>query len=942
MISKILNSIKDFEECILDGTLKVCFLHENSKISKKGWAGFVKPEELYLVENAENNLGISLVGSEYPGSHILTCIDIDGDKREINGESIEQLSKDWAYKIITAKLNELEIDYMAVRSSSGGYHIYVYTLSESLRYSSTSGLYYPNSAKDAGYTMDISMFLDANSRVLEGVYGDELPKGIVEIWCQKRYMVAPGSDIFDDDGKYVGTTKLLDDGVQEFKKIGVIEGSLNDIVRDAFLEAGFKQNLNLKYTSNKNFDPNNKSLSNSLKDSDIKTIGDMILEYYPHISGQKHTCTLALGGYLHRKGICYESVLDLALYVVDNAPEDLFKSDDEFVKTLTHDVLEDDTSRSQTGLPTVEEILSPFCEKETIGKKLHLATNPIFHKFWPDGRYARKYNEIIINYAQHYIVKNVIQTKTNNDGEIIGTPVQNFKINHSVDKIQIINDISDVEDIPRWEKPVKLFFSGSDIDKNQTRIYDNSDELFKEYRKLPGAYIDQAKSIIESIYKEFEATGIIEELEFSTRPGIWLSEDKTKLRKFIDNNGKIEEITPQLPALKYLKSSLHLLQQINDVYPWHKGKFGFFVRMGLTMPYTDVLKNHFGRHHPSLILHGEAGTLKSTASELLIYLNLDKINEETDVVGGGELSSEYRFGRIMDISSFPLVVNETEYLFSNSVTRELIKDAVNGKLIRKPGGNNPRAYYSHRAAIYTMNTLPAAAEDPAYLRRFVNIEFDRNERGDTPEMKKALSFLNTNGINNARFRELGCIGDFVFYFLNNNIDLLTNPVEIIQSKIIDAMEEYTGMNLDFLKEDVKNFAYTDRVEQENNTLTMILKVLRRPYLRHKGKYLQNGSDVAIVKNMVESLSEYYYIHLTPNEDILIDIGLKNRFNDEYYKEGKTITLKGCYNYLTDLDLGIDSLVLTSTRVIGRKKPLRGIKMTLEDFTKILTNKKDIS
>ena len=203
MIIKILNSVKDFEECILDGTLKVCFLHENSKISKEGWAGFVKPEELYLVENSENNLGISLIGSEYPGAHILTCIDIDGDKREVNGHNREQFSKDWVYKIIIHKLNELNISFMAIQSSSGGYHIYVYTLSESLRYTSTAGLSYPDNISDAALSEDIEMFLNANQRNLINIVGDELPKSITEIWCQKRYMVAPGSDIYTEDGEYV-------------------------------------------------------------------------------------------------------------------------------------------------------------------------------------------------------------------------------------------------------------------------------------------------------------------------------------------------------------------------------------------------------------------------------------------------------------------------------------------------------------------------------------------------------------------------------------------------------------------------------------------------------------------------------------------------------------------------------------------------------------------
>ena len=119
MIENILNSVKDFEERIEDGTIKVCMLRPYSKISIDGWYGFKKLYELKFPENMENNIGISLVGQEVPNEPVLTCIDIDGDKRVLNKISVEQFSKDWMFEILTSKLDELEIKYMAVKSSSG-------------------------------------------------------------------------------------------------------------------------------------------------------------------------------------------------------------------------------------------------------------------------------------------------------------------------------------------------------------------------------------------------------------------------------------------------------------------------------------------------------------------------------------------------------------------------------------------------------------------------------------------------------------------------------------------------------------------------------------------------------------------------------------------------------------------------------------------------------
>lgn len=942
MIGKILKSVKDFEEKILDGTIKVCFLHENSKVSKHGWAGFVKPEDLYEPSNANNNLGISLIGSEFPGDSILTCIDIDGDKREINGIKIEQFSKDWVYSIITNKLQELDVKYMAVRSSSGGYHIYLYTLTESLRYESTKGLFYPKDLKEASKYDDIGMFLSANIKQFSSIMEDELPKSIVEIWCSKRYMVAPGSDIYDDDGQYIGTVELLSDGVQSFGDIGLLDQNLNDVVRDAFIENGFKEDNRQKYVSNYTVNFENNSYSSKLDDFSISIIGDLLIDVYPKISGQKHTATLALGGYLHNKGISLESAEKLGEYVVKNSPEGLFDNEEAFITTLTHDILTNDQSRDQTGLPTFEEIFSPFYTKEYIGKKMHLATNPTFHKFWPDGRFSKKFNEIIINHSQNYIIKNIINTKITNDGDIIDNKIQNFKIEHSVEGIYKIDDISNPEEAQEWEKPVQITFKTYQSPLKKSKIYKTSDAFFKEYRRLEGVYTDHAKSIIEDIYREYESLGFIQNVFSSTRPGIWFDSETRTLKKFVLEGGEIKEQKVEMPSKQKLRDSLSLLKKINEIYPWAPGKFGFFIKTCLTMPYADTLKYYFDKHHPSVILHGEAGTLKTTAAELIVNFNLDSLkHKDMNIISGGELFSEYRFGRAMDASSFPLVVNETEYLFSTPRIRELIKDSVTGKLIRKPGGNEPQGYYSHRASIYTMNTLPITTEDPAFLRRFIPIEFDGNERGDRPEIMEKLSFLNKDGIRNARFREFSVIGDFVFNTLNNNIGWLNMSIEKIQDNIVIALEQYSDMDLSFLKISGDEFVYIDRTDQENYKLTMILDILRKPFYYNKGKFLKDVNNVSIVRELLTNNSIYPYVNLIDDDYVLIDIGLKHKFNEEHSKDGTSITLKSCYYYLLDLDLGLTSLTYTSSRVQGRKKQVRGIRMSIEDFTRVLTNKSEI-
>ena len=935
MIIKILKSVEDFQEKISNGSLKVCFLHEGTKVSRKGWNVFVKPEELEDPMHQNDNLGISLLGAEYPGAPILTCIDIDGDK---TNKETEQFTKDWCYNLIKEEFDKRDIKYMAVQSSSGGYHIYVNTLSESLRYTSTQGLIYPKNTQHMSENMQ--MYLSSNREKFSNLQNTEVPRSIVEVWCSKRYMVAPGSDIYDDDGNYVGTTTLLEDGVQRFDDIGTYKEPLNDLLRELFVNNGFQENKQLEYIKPLKNTIDAMTASPDLTLFGIKNIGNLLIEAYQKIPGQKHTATLALGGYFFNKKLSLQTVTTLGEYVVQNAPEGLFKNNEAFITTLTHDIREQDETRLQTGLPTFEEILSPYYSKEYIGKKLHLATNPAFHKFWPDGRYGKKFNEIIINHKQHYITKNVIQTKFDSDGEIIDNIMQNYRIEQSIEGIRKFNDISHPEKVLDWDKPVQLLFQKNNQQIEKSPVYKNPTELFKKYRNLPGVYTDHAKSIIESIYREYELLDYIEEEKTSTRPGIYYDTEEGQLKKYILEKQQSKYVEPELPTTEQLTESLKLLQKINEIYPWQKGKFGFFVKTALTMPYADILKYHFEKYHPCIILYGEAGTLKSTAGELAVSFNLDhKTQAEGNIMSGGELFSEYRFGRAMDSSSFPLVVNETEYLFSTPRIKELIKDSVTGKLIRKPGGNEPQGYYSHRACIYTMNNLPITTEDPAFLRRFIPLEFDATERGDEPETIKKFEFLNEHGVKNNKFNELQYIGDFVYYILNENIHWFDFSLDQIQDNIIYELEKRTHLNLGFLKQNSKEFVYMDRQDQQNIKLSILLNILRKPFQYNKGKFFKETSEIAIVRQMINK-NVYPFINVIDDDNILIDIGLKHKFNEETLKNGMSITLKGCYSYFQELDLGLSTLTLGTARVKGRKKQIRGIKMSITDFTKILTNKEN--
>ena len=942
MIRDIINSVEDFEEQIKNESIRVCLLRPFSKISIKGWSGFLKYDEVMNLLYEENNLGIALTGSTYPGEPFLTCIDIDGDKRTLNSVNVEKFSKDWVYEIIVNKFKEKDISFLAVRSSSGGYHIYVYCVMESTRYGSCQDLCYPSSQESASVSDDMGMFLSAHRIFADELYGDEVPRGIVETWCQRRYMVAPGSVIEDSKTGETSTVELLPDGVQKFGDISIFKEDLNSVIREAMIEAGFKEEK--KHNSVKKL--KSEYRPKSLREEDIKMLGDFLLEYLPLIDGQKHSFCLAMSGFLYNKQIDIDSIYSICEYVTQRSG-DLFKSNEQFTETLVHDTKSSDKSRLTTGLPTMADILSPFIPREILGKKLHLLTNPSIHKFWPDGTYANQYHEVLINFEDHYMVRNRIRTKLDKDGEISHVVMSNNKIFNNIDRLEYINDITVTNSKKKWEKPLRVYFT--DTRKNQQFIdFKSVDACINGYNKIQGALGDHSKAIMENIINEFQTLDVIQEVESSSRTGIWFSPKRKQLVRYIEENGEIVENNPKKPARDDLINALNILKRINDVIPWRDGKFGYLIKTFFTIPYSSVLKYEYGSYHPFVLLYGESGTMKSTMSLLGVHLHLQFGKNDKDyVVSGGEMYSDYRFAKNMDRSSFPLIVEEPEQLFNKNSIRELIKSSAYNRLIREPGGTNSRPYYAMRSPVFTINNLPTPAEKPEYLRRFISIEFDRDEVCDTPEVLESLSFLNVDGHINYRFNEVYPIGDYIFNLLNNNLNWFTLSIEKIQDNIIEELEKETGFNLDFLKVDKTNFMYNDRAEHENSTLNSILKVLRRPYLYSRSKYISDKDSFATLKSIIRDNPEYSYVHFVKqkNKDaephVLIDIGFKEAYNSFYYNESKTITLNNVIQYFKDLDIEFDYLKMVPCYVEGRKNQVRGIRMSLKDFLRILTGKQEV-
>ena len=949
-ISDTLNQIKDFEDCIRTGEIKVVAVRPGVKVPVESWSATIdinKFEE-YKIYNDDYNLGLSLTGQESPGVPFIACVDIDGDGTfEENYHGIKMFSKEYWFNIILNKLKSVEdLDYMIVNSASGGYHIYFKVLAEEPPHTALKDLRYPANVSEATKDNEsLSMYFSnaQNQNYFDIVAGEKVSHMGLEFFTNRRQVLLPGSEIVKTEDNPGGKYTCLPYGVNSFKELeSYYSGSVNNLLREAFLEAGFTETHSYDFESSVS---SVKALSGRLSVREIKLLGDFLLKYYPCINGFKHYATLALSGYFSGIGLDLESVNALADYINVNAPEGLFNSGEAFKNTLIHDILDPDENRQKAGLTTFEEYLEPFISKYRVGKFLHLVCDPTGHKFYPEGRYQLvRYPYLNMDFSYENMNFCTIQEKTKKDSDGIAyteyTRLNPSQVNHVITGFDYIEDISRKPLDNNRDKAVRLYYS---MNKNSySEAFKNTEEMFNEYKNLPGAYTADSKRIAEYVFREYESIGLINTEEGSTRPGIYWSRDEKTLRKFINKNDRIVEVNPEMPSKEDLADALNLLCRINDVYPWKDDKFATIIRTGLIMPYAYAINVKYGGQLQSLLLHGEAGTLKTSAGELICNINNNDVraNEDNYITGGSEMNSPFRFGRAIDGNTAPLVINEAEYIFEQSEIREMMKDsAFPGKKCREPGGNNPQVYYSRRSTIYTLNNLPTTAEAPEYLRRFISIEFTPDERGDTKEVLARLEFLNTDGIINNRFKELSIIGDMVFNIIKKSPELLKLSINDLQTKIINELTNYSGTNLDFLDVNTEEKIYRDRTEHEGEMVSLVLESLRFPFNKKSGVILTNPQgtdDEARLKNLINNSNEYNFVDFVGKEEdtVLIRSTFCTAFNRRHKEDNYTISLPKLESLLNLLPIVKNEVVNKSARTRDGAV-VRGIVLDFSDFVRLV-------
>ena len=902
----LLSEVPDILTAIENGEVTILPLKPNSKeCIVSGWnkKTFTKEELLGHI----GNFGIRV--DDFKDGSRLICIDIDGTKTD------DENDKDSSKKLIGGILvNALHKFALIVETASNnGVHIYLRVKGES---------FYKNPhefSKQFCYPEDLSY------AGMPKLAGKPLGNAIEEFTKpKKRYMAFAGTQI--NDNIYRVSEKSVYNKILEIPT--VLCSKVEDMMEKALLGAGFTYNNTAQQEIENKYDVGyvrrNDKLE-SLSPFIIPKFGDFLIPIYKYNDGSKYYMTLALSGYLHNF-VDEQSVYRLGEYIIDNTEADFFKDDQHFLDILTSSYHND--KEAQTGGRTLydeyaKDIYSP---KEFWFKMVYFTNSNVF--FYPTGKRGSSYKKIMLNNREHQVeIENWGVSKKGNDYIKSAEPVLGFQI---LNIKRIRNPI--IDDAP---ETYELSYIPTGQNKVKTLVGQTMKDIEDGLKQEVGLILHgQYKTIFNQIVVHFSKINFIDTTVGSSVPGIFNIDGE--IRRFDYNKNEV------LP--KYNKDDLigaiELLNQIKDVFPTNTDKLGHICRIGLLLPFYHILKSN-GHIAKFLILAQAGGTLKSTISEMIVnFYNPSKTTtKQANIFNGGQFSSAYQVGSKFGISSYPFIVNEPATALQDQDIIEILKSAIESDVARV---THDASYYSYSTAILSTNV--DIQQSDAFLRRSNVFYFNASERATEEDIEKIAELLNNNRIND-RFTELSAIGDFCFTYLAENKHLFEEmTVEDLELHLVDKLEEVTGADLSWMKEDAKEDTISAIEEIDDEVLDAFLQEIKDCYNNTFRVYTTIELDedenvsipnafskeglITIITRGICSILDY-----NPNSDTIIISGnkLKNFFKREY---NKIVTSASFYEELLPF---ADDYEIEKGRFYINKKTVRGIRVQPELIIDLLNN-----
>jgi len=885
------DNIPDLRENIQNGTIKVIPLKKGMKAPRdNGWSK--KEYTLSDIENSNTNLGI-MPGYNHTESS-LAIIDIDGyTMNKVNAEE-KQFYKEATQKFLYECLKDIP-GAMIVRTQSGGFHIYLWnrTVNEHI-HETSNNLHFPDNF------------------YIEELQGKSL-KHSIEIFTKggSKQCLLPGCIVYDKDTGKENDYIILSE-VNSLNNIATVD-DIHQTVIDTLVNKGFTYHKPEKNTNNSA--PDNIKHSHELKqltNLEIQKTAELVSPLIEKIDGQKHTGCLYLGGYFSRN-ITVKSTNHVANAIIKRIGH-LFDDSGEFKKTLLKNYNKSDDYKG--GLPKFCEIVESIDPTFNTSKFI-FEMNKICRLRFVHSILTKKYSNSKKKYLDIDYTNNKISTHIWNKTEVKNEDgTTDTRVFHT-DTYDLVNmspvDVYETYNILDKNASPKLCFSfyRKGMPSKQTVEGDDIQIIEKQLERRPGIVLKprEYKGIVNEIINEYIKLDQIHTIEEIPVQGIFCNPLNGNLARADEHSS----VPIELPSQDSVSQAIGIWEDLEDVYPGDNSKLAHILRWGLLSPFSYILKTRFV-WQPMLFLYGASRTSKTTLAEIGLSPYARITNEIS--IGGGAFNTEYRIGNALSRQGIGTIINEPSSSINNDIFIDLIKRSVESNICREKedrGIHTKIPAYSNMC--FTSNSF--IPTNDAFVRRADYLEFTKNERLSDDDIKLFNKTFRHQNWNNTRFLGLKPIGDYMAYYVSQDVNVLEgNHVDVVFG-MIESLFQYVGE---------KPFAWLFSIPElmeigasDNEVLSEFRRMILKDYrdlTKNSSKIYENafenaasvdddfnvthhrhhGDFAKLLRAVIESnnISYLHFSEIKHQQYVLVNTSVKNALNDF---NGLQITCKGLADYM---------------------------------------------
>ena len=916
--------IPDLKENIVNGSIKVIPLKKGKKAPRdNGWSK--KEYTLSDLESYDGNFGI-MPGYNH-GTSSLAIIDIDGyTMNGVNADTkayYKRATQEYLYNC----LKEIP-GAMAVRTQSGGYHIYLWNETVVDKVHETSNnLHFP----DDFYITELQ--------------GKSL-KHSIEIFTKEgsKQCLLPGCIIYDDATGKENTYSVISD-VNTLSNIGTVP-NIHETVKETLVnnhdfsyhKPESKTKIQTKESTQKPY------VLKDLTKNEIDNVVDAVIPVLKILDGTKHTASLYFGGFFS-DNITMSSCNKVCNNIIHKIGN-IFDDANAFKKTILNNY--STTRDDKAGLPKLCEIISSIDPNYNISKfKYEMYKNckpnyvhSILHKEYSNNK--KKYLDI--DYTNHKISTHVWNQRI--EIEIDDNGNENKTISHYwTDNYDLLNmspvDIFETYNILDKNASPKLCFKFYRNGMPNKQIIEGNDITIieKQLGKRPGIVLKphESKGILNEIITEYIKLEQIHTVEEIPVQGVFINPSSGNIARADKENS----IPIKFPSKDNISQAISVWEDLEDVYPGDNKKLAHIIRWGIVSPFSYILKTNY-TWYPMLFLYGASRTSKTTLAEISLspYTTID----DEISIGGGSFDTPYRIGKALSRQGIGTIINEPGNTISSELNIEVIKRAVESPYSREKqldGVHTKIPAYSNMC--FTSNSF--IPTNDAFVRRCDYLEFTKKERLDDDDIDEFEDKFNHQSWHNTRFIDLRPIGDFMVSYVNEHQEILGYKRKELEFGLLDALFKYVGESTPkWLKSTAELLDVSDT---DNEILSEFRRMFMKDYkalTRNSNKIHELAAEVSVsvefdngqmkvveddssgedfrklVKAVIISNNiDYIYWH---NDGVIINTAVKNALKEFC---GIQVTCKGLADYMDKKD--------TVFKYKGNS--VRGFKLSFDEFISFL-------